>query len=208
MNKNAMTILGGLTLFSVAASVAEECSTSKKGVIPFWTINEYQEFHSKFIETCRSYVAAVNMLPTRGQHPEFPVMTGELPATALRKTAAQFQDLRLRHDLLTRYTFNEQYIIAEKRATENVALQDMFVEIQKKLHHIATYEERKAIHHWKVLNPYSLDMIVEEFQEELQNIAICNGQFAPIIKEAIATVINPYLVRLNLDNQFLGNAQR
>ena len=206
MNKNTVITLSLMSIFYVTVLVAQECGTNEEYAFntPF-AMCKYNNFCWKFMEACNSYIAAVNMLPTREKHPKLPVMTGDLTITALRKVAVQFQDLRLRHDTLTHFTFNQQHSVQN---IENMALQEIFINVQNKLRKIADRQEKIDINGWEICVDYSPQMIVLELRKGLEPIASYNGQFASILNQAITMVIDPYLLEYANMCQFGDNSPK
>lgn len=197
MNKAMFIALSYFSLFCATVSVAQECGTNQGcGMPSFWNptlANDYVKFRCKFIEAVKNYIAVVNMLPTREHHPSLPVLSDDDGTiTSLRKVALQFQDLRLRHDTLTGFTFNS--ISRPARNVANTALQELFINLQNKLRKIADSEEDIAIHGYEIAVSYSLQMMVLELRKELETIANYKDEFAPIVAEAIFAVIDPYLL--------------
>lgn len=200
MNKGIFTVFGCMLLLGATVTAAQECSTDQgciinqnSGFSHFWEVHDYNKFRCKFIEACKNYVAVLNMLPSQQAHPSLPVLTGDDGIiTSLRKVALQFQDLRLRHDMLTGFTFNS--ISRPARNAENIALQKLFIKVQDELHKIADSEENIRIHGYEVCTSYSMQMMVLALRKDLEAVANYKGDFAPIVAEAIFAVIDPYLL--------------
>lgn len=148
------------------------------------------QFHCKLVDACRNYVIVVNRLTTSENRPYLPVATDDLIITALRTVALQFQDVRLRHDLLTGFTFKR--FDAQKNVDDSL-LQNMFNNIQAKLQNIADSEEALAINGWEICINHSPRKLVQELKNDLETIAALNGEFSALLQEVITAIIDPYL---------------
>ncbi len=150
------------------------------------------QFHCKLVDACRNYVVVVNRLTTsENRLAPLPVETDDLLITALRTVALQFQDMRLRHDLLTGFTFKRFDV---QKNVEDSLLQNMFNNIQAKLQNIADSEEALAIHGWEIFINHSPRTLVQELKNDLETIAALNGEFSALLQEVITKIIDPILV--------------